>query len=54
MAEELFNFADDVEEKKSINKSSWKILVVDDDDKEVHAITRTVLKGFEFDVKISN
>jgi len=47
MAEELFNFAEDeVQEKKS--ELSWKILVVDDDE-EVHAITRAVLKGFEFE-----
>jgi len=49
MAEELFNFAED-EEQKAVSELSWKILVVDDDE-EVHAITRAVLKGFEFEGK---
>ncbi|PHR57317.1 MAG: hypothetical protein COA44_06350 [Arcobacter sp.] len=47
MAEELFTFAKD-EEVKPCAELSWKILVVDDDE-EVHAITRAVLKGFEFE-----
>lgn len=47
MSDELFEFAADVEVKAK-SKDSWKILVVDDDE-EVHAITRAVLKGFEFE-----
>jgi len=50
MSEELFTFAQD-EEVKAISELSWKILVVDDDE-EVHAITRAVLKGFEFEGKV--
>lgn len=49
MSEELFTFAKD-EESKGVSEFSWKILVVDDDE-EVHAITRAVLKGFEFEGK---
>ena len=49
MAEELFSFAKD-EKIKVSNGTCWKILVVDDDE-EVHAITRAVLKGFEFEDK---
>lgn len=49
MKEELFEFAEDAQ--PSIKpESSWKILVVDDDE-EVHAITRSVLKGFVFEGK---
>jgi len=49
MADALFEFAE--ETQLSIKpESSWKILVVDDDE-EVHAITRAVLKGFEFEGK---
>ena len=49
MSKELFQFA---AEPKAVIKadSNWKILVVDDDE-EVHAITRTVLKEFEFEKK---
>ena len=47
MAEELFSFAQD-EKAKEVSVLSWKILVVDDDE-EVHAITRAVLKDFEFE-----
>lgn len=49
MSDELFKFAKD-KEKKAHPISSWKILVVDDDE-EVHAITRAVLKDFEFEGK---
>jgi len=49
MSEELFEFASDTEVKVT-HKASWKILVVDDDE-EVHAITRAVLKGCEFEGK---
>jgi response regulator RpfG family c-di-GMP phosphodiesterase len=49
MKEELFEFADDAQ-SSVMPESSWKILVVDDDE-EVHAITRAVLKGFVFEGK---
>ncbi len=49
MSDELFEFALDSGSKANY-KESWKILVVDDDE-EVHAITRAVLKGFEFEGK---
>jgi len=50
MSDELFEFAADTEVVVS-EKTSWKILVVDDDE-DVHAITRAVLKGFEFEDKV--
>lgn len=47
MSEDLFEFSTD-SRVKAHHESSWKILIVDDDE-EVHAITRAVLKGFEFE-----
>lgn len=47
MSDELFSFAKD-EEIKTAFELSWKILVVDDDE-EVHAITKAVLRGLEFE-----
>ena len=49
MSEELFSFAEEPEVKDQ-HKDSWKILVVDDDE-EVHAITRAVLRDFEFEAR---
>ncbi len=49
MSEDLFEFSAD-SRVKAHHESSWKILVVDDDE-EVHAITKAVLKGFEFEGK---
>ncbi len=49
MASMLFEFAEEVQHPIK-PESSWKILVVDDDE-EVHAITKAVLKGFEFEGK---
>jgi len=47
MSGDLFQFSTD-SRVKTHHESSWKILVVDDDE-EVHAITKAVLKGFEFE-----
>lgn len=49
MSEDLFEFSAD-SRVTAHYESSWKILVVDDDE-EVHAITKAVLKGFEFEGK---
>ena len=46
MSEELFRFAEDEEEIH--HNLNWKIMVVDDDE-EVHAITKTALKGISFE-----
>lgn len=49
MSQDLFEFSTD-SRVKTHHESSWKILIVDDDE-EVHAITKAVLKGFEFEGK---
>ncbi len=49
MSEELFEFAEEKQASVSYD-GFWKILVVDDDE-EVHAITKAVLKDFVFEGK---
>lgn len=44
----MISFAKKKNEKNLLNKESWKVLIVDDEH-EVHTITKSVLKKFEFD-----
>ncbi len=52
LVDDFITFADDteVEKKSSTDKDSWMVLIVDDEE-EIHRVTKLVLNDFEFDGK---
>lgn len=48
--EDVLFFAEESEPEASRASDTWKVIIVDDD-KEIHHVTRLVMEGFEFDGK---